>query len=917
MRLKLDARTPEAPQRMNLTTNRAPTPGIGPHRSPAARAGRRAAGLAILLAVLAPAEPSRAQVDCTGFLEHDIMSGGTNGVVAVHAADLDGDMLVDIIAASSNDDTITWYRNNGAVPPVFERRVIAQDADGVSSIHAADVDGDGDVDILAASANDNTIALYENVGSGQAQTFVRLIISRSARRPLSVFAADVDSDGDLDILSASFTDNTIAWYENPRINNEELNPDGAGFGFTRRIVSTGAINAAAVFAAKVNDPAATGKMDVLSASIGDDKIAWYQNEGVDTTGDRPEIKFTEHVITTDRDGARAIFAADLDGDGDIDVLAASISDDTLAWYENDPTASSRFVEHVISTTVDGVKSVFAADLDGDLDLDIVVAAEQAGAVYWFENVAGQFTQRVVSADIASADAVFAIDLDRDGEVDVLSASSVPGSTSDNDKLAWHKNDGGIPPGWTENVVASTAEGLNALFLADLDGDMEDDLVAATTSDQIVWYSISGGNQPTFNRSLVADGVLDARAVFAYDLDNDGDQDVISASARHGIIYWHENPLNPAPGKIAGVQPAFTTRVVAFGLVSPESVFVADLDDDGDGDVISASSGDDTIAWYENCLSGACSVSGPTPEFVEHVLASNNALESQYRTVSARSVFAVDVDKDGDIDVLSASSGDGKVSIFENDGQKPPTFVEKIIASGNLSDAVFSEPGAFSVSATDVDNDGDIDLLVAASSAGRITWYEQDVDPENSSKVTFTQRFINQFAPLAVFVGFADVDGDGDADVLATSLGDDRVLWHENMLEERAEADDPLEFTRHFVNFDGADPRSVVTLDVNDDLDLDMLVGFRFRSAWFEQIGELCVNFDVNEDGVMDGVELAWVGRAFGLSSSTPETEWWYAADFNQDGVVDGLDLAILSSPGVWGESTAVVDGLAECSYTCQ
>ena len=58
----------------------------------------------------------------------------------------------------------------------------------------------------------------------------------------------------------------------------------------------------------------------------DDKIAWYENDG--------HQNFTERVITTSADGARCVFAADLDGDGDLDVLSASQDDNTIAWYEN-------------------------------------------------------------------------------------------------------------------------------------------------------------------------------------------------------------------------------------------------------------------------------------------------------------------------------------------------------------------------------------------------------------------------------------------------------------------------------------------------------------------------------------------------------------------------------------------------------
>ena len=69
-----------------------------------------------------------------------------------------------------------------------------------------------------------------------------------------------------------------------------------------------------------------GDMDVLSASWGDHKIAWYENDGNEN--------FTTHIITTIADGATSVFAIDVDSDGDIDVLSASRLDNKIAWYEN-------------------------------------------------------------------------------------------------------------------------------------------------------------------------------------------------------------------------------------------------------------------------------------------------------------------------------------------------------------------------------------------------------------------------------------------------------------------------------------------------------------------------------------------------------------------------------------------------------
>ncbi len=89
-----------------------------------------------------------------------------------------------------------------------------------------------------------------------------------------------------------------------------------------------------------------------------------------------EVPFTEHVISTAADMASSVFATDVDGDGDTDVLSASEFDDKIAWYENDGGSPPSFTERVISTAADGAISVFATDLDGDGDIDVLSASSE-------------------------------------------------------------------------------------------------------------------------------------------------------------------------------------------------------------------------------------------------------------------------------------------------------------------------------------------------------------------------------------------------------------------------------------------------------------------------------------------------------------------------------------------------------------
>lgn len=140
-----------------------------------------------------------------------IAQSETNGAHSVYAADLDGDGDLDILTASYIDDKIAWYANDGT-GNFGVQQIISTDADFAESVYAADLDGDGDMDVLSASVNDNKIAWYENDGTGNFSG--QLIISLNANGAFCVYAADIDGDGDMDVLSASHVDDKIAWYEN-------------------------------------------------------------------------------------------------------------------------------------------------------------------------------------------------------------------------------------------------------------------------------------------------------------------------------------------------------------------------------------------------------------------------------------------------------------------------------------------------------------------------------------------------------------------------------------------------------------------------------------------------------------------------------------------------------------------------------
>ncbi len=343
-----------------------------------------------------------------GCFNAQTISTTANGAYDVFAADIDRDGDTDVLSASFYDNKIAWYENTGNES--FTARTISTSAMGAKSVFAADIDGDGDTDVLSASGLDNKVAWYRNNGS---QSFTPFTISSTAMGAQSVYAADVDRDGDVDALSASQFDSKIAWYEN----------NGTG-SFTTRVISTAANGAIAVVTADLDND---GDIDVLSASNGDAKIAWYKNNGSQV--------FTAQTITTAAPNAMSVAAADVNGDGYTDVLFASAGDNKIAWYEN-IGGSGVFTAHTITTALDVPTDVFAADINADGKTDVLSASYFDNKIAWYKNGGGSnpsFTPHTITTNANLARAVIATDVDRDGDLDALSASF------GDDKIAWYEN----------------------------------------------------------------------------------------------------------------------------------------------------------------------------------------------------------------------------------------------------------------------------------------------------------------------------------------------------------------------------------------------------------------------------------------------------------------------------------------------
>lgn len=701
-----------------------------------------------------------------------------NGPFSVHAADIDGDGDMDLLSASRDDNKIAWYKNNGG-GNFQTQQAISTNANLAISVYAADIDGDGDVDVLSASFDDDKIAWYENT-DGQGSFSTERTISLNADGAKMGFAADIDGDGDMDILSASANDDKIAWYKNL---------DGLGNFGSEQIISTAIQGAKSVHTADIDGD---GDQDVLSTSYIDNKIAWYENtDGLGNFGN-------QQIISVDYWGLQNVVAADFDMDGDMDiVINASDSviffENSTVWFEN-TNGQGLFVPHEISYSIDDhlLYHVSANDIDGDGDMDVLTTGNNQ--VCWYENTDGMGnfgSRQIINPDIETAvwglatdidgdgdnDVVFAslyddlvawhenldglgnfgafnnivvqavfplsvfpVDIDGDGDLDAISASSI------DNKIAWYENLNGQGTFGVQQIITVNSNGTGFVRAADIDGDGDMDVLSTSGDDyNTAWHENTDG-QGTFGPPrVVSDGMLIGLSLCPIDIDGDGDLDLVSSTGGDSEIFWNEN--------LDGQGNFGAPQLITANADWPYSIYAIDLDGDGDNDVLSASTEDDKIAWYEN--TDGMGTFGP-----QQIIST----ETDY----ALSVYASDLDGDGDLDVLSASSADDKVAWYENlDGQGNFGAQKIISTNANYNRSVFSE---------DVDGDGDMDVLSISNDPNYITWFE-NLDGEGNFG---DQQIVtsNVIYPTSVYA--ADMDGDGDMDVLSTSSGDDKIAWYENL-----------------------------------------------------------------------------------------------------------------------------------------
>ncbi|MEX2205694.1 MAG: FG-GAP-like repeat-containing protein [Myxococcota bacterium] len=673
------------------------------------------------------------------------------------------------------------------------------------------------------------------------------------------FAGDPGADGDADGLGDG-TELAIGTDPSDSDSDDDGLLDGEEFGTgvfdTPFVISTVADGARSVFAADVDGD---GDTDALSASFLDDTIAWHENDGTPLAGAWPE-----HVISTAADGARAVFAADVDGDGDTDVLSASSLDDKLAWYENDGTpAVDLWTEHVIADDANEAGSVSAFDVDGDGDLDVVSNSLAVEAFAWYENdgtpALDAWTRHLIGTGAA---ALAPADVDGDGDTDLLNASFF-------NYVSWYENDGTPAVGaWPEHELTPNAANPRWISAADFDGDGDTDVLSRSASDFVAWYENDGtpATGPWAAHAISA-GANTASSTFAADVDGDGDTDVLATLEVGSEVVWYENDGTPA-------LDAWSALPITTAVALPLSVVAADVDGDGDADALSASFFDDKIAWYAQQ-----NVADPLDPDSDD----DGLLDGFEVTYGFDPLLAGEQGQDPD--------ADGLVNLEEQTAGSNPTLADTD-ADGLLDGAELNTHGTSPI-LPDTDGDGLLDGFELANGFDPLVAGEQGQDPDADGLTNLQEQTAGTNPAVA------DTDGDGLLDGFEVANDFDPLVGGEQDADPDADG-----LTNLQEQVAGTNPNL-------PDTDGDGLGD----GAELNLHGTSPILADTDGDGLLDGFELAngFDPLAAGEQGQDPDADGLTnleeqtagtnptVSDTDADGLLDGFEVTYGFDPLVAGE----------------
>ena len=506
--------------------------------------------------------------------------------------------------------------------------------------------------------------------------------------------------------------------------------------------------------------------------------------------------------------------ADLDGDGDLDLIATAFLDfdGRVVYFENVGTATAPAFAYRddadLSAVVPGFISLADLDGDGDADLTSVLPAEDGAQVSYFENVGTSEQVAFAAAASPFGDAAFPLltfapaffDADGDGDLDAAVGGVDLGGTVA-PVLQFFENTGsrtapafsladaqpfadlGVSPFADDDTVAPAA--------ADLDGDGDMDLAVVLgigPFPRSVYFenvgeddAVAFAQAPTLANPIrfsALDPERDNDTVYAPattgDLDGDGDLDLVFGTSDFGTLRYAEN-VGSAQVPAFRLQQGDENPFASLPFEDLASPTLADLDGDGDLDlVVAIVFGDDDAPGLLVYAENVGTAQAPAFELRE---GPQSALDGLLPGLSPTGTDFADLDGDGDLDLVIATLDPDTFAAglryAENVGTaEVPDFALAPAGTGPLP----AVDGFALVGPTlaDLDGDGDLDLVLAQANVnsevglGPVRVFQ---NVGTATAASFAERtgsalLFGGEVPLPSRVALGDFDGDGDADAFS-------------------------------------------------------------------------------------------------------------------------------------------------------
>lgn len=581
----------------------------------------------------------------------------------IHTADLNGDGDMDIVLANPDYDNITILFNAGT--GTFGAGVSYDVGEGPGTLVTADLDGDGDLDIATANVGSLDVSVLMNNGvGGFGAPRVDFPCGNSTRLPTSIAAADLDGDGDIDLATSNggYYSNYIYVLMNmprplvmsvtPDLNDIDVDPstnitatfnmdmDGATINTSSFVVSTrtGGFRPGVV---SYDNPSRTATFNPTANFNDGELVTVVLTPDIESTSGVPIESFVWSFTVTVDGGTgefaadveygtgtlpRMVSAADFNRDGDIDLVVSNRNTHNLSILPGN--GDGTFASHVTYPAGNYPYGVFAADLNGDGYFDLAVPnSNDAEVSVMINDGDGTFASPVGYAVYGSTYCIDGGDLDGDGDIDLVVGSLSQISVLLND------GDGTFAP--YAGYASLGAVGDVRVFDYNDDGDL--DVATARVNDNyITLLANSGAGAFTLGQSCQTGE--DPNHVFAADLDGDGDIDMVVTNRDDDNISVIKNIGN-------GTYTAQVTYAVGDG---PVQVWAVDLDADGDMDLATSNYNSDDVTVLINDGSGVFSHGGD--------YAAGNG---------PYGIFSADFDENSNMDLAVVNLAGNTVSVLLN------------------------------------------------------------------------------------------------------------------------------------------------------------------------------------------------------------------------------------------------------------